>query len=82
MEKKKNPLQCGRPGFSPWVGKIPEEGIVYPLQYSGLEISMDCYSPWSDKELDMAERLSLTHIKFSAQSPLCVELDKLIKEKF
>ena len=38
--------QCGRPGFGPWVGKIPGEGIGYPLQYSGLysghENSMDC----------------------------------------
>ena len=30
-------LQCGRPGFDPWVGKIP-----YPLQYSDLENSMAC----------------------------------------
>ena len=38
----KNPLQCRRPGFDPWVGKIPGEGKGYPLQYSGLENSMDC----------------------------------------
>ena len=25
-----------------WVGKIPGEGKGYPLQYSGLENSMDC----------------------------------------
>ena len=25
-----------------WVGKIPREGKCYPLQYSGLENSMDC----------------------------------------
>ena len=31
-----------RPGFNPWVGKIPWEGNGYPLQYSGLENSMDC----------------------------------------
>ena len=31
-------LQCGRPGFDPWVG----EQNGYPLQYSGLENSMDC----------------------------------------
>ena len=37
----KNP-QCGRPGFNPWVEKIPWEGKGYPLQYSGLENSMDC----------------------------------------
>ena len=32
----------GRPGFDPWVGKIPGEEKGYPLQYSGLENSMDC----------------------------------------
>ena len=35
-------LQCGRPGFYPWVEKILGEGKGYPLQYSGLENSMDC----------------------------------------
>ena len=35
-------LQCGRPGFDPWIGKSPGEGKGYPLQYSGLENSMDC----------------------------------------
>ena len=35
-------LQCERPGFDPWVGKIPLEGKGYPLQYSGLENYMDC----------------------------------------
>ena len=34
------------------------EGNSYPLQYSGLENSMDG-SPWGHKELDMTERLSL-----------------------
>ena len=37
----KNRLQCGRPGFDPWVGKIPGEGKGYPFQYSGLENLMD-----------------------------------------
>ena len=42
-----------RPGFDPWVGKIPGlgrspgEGNGYPLQYSGLENSMDCSLPGS-----------------------------------
>ena len=27
-------MQCGRPGFNPWVGKTPREGKVYPLQFS------------------------------------------------
>ena len=30
-------LQHGRPGFDPWVGKIPWRREAYPLQYSGLE---------------------------------------------
>ena len=38
----KNRLQCGKPGFDPWVGGNPGEGEGYPLQYSGLENSMDC----------------------------------------
>ena len=28
--------------FGPWVAKIPGEGNGYPLQYTGLENSMDC----------------------------------------
>ena len=35
-------LQCGRPGFNPWVGKIPWRRKGYPLLYSDLENSMDC----------------------------------------
>ena len=29
-------LQCGKPGFKPWIGKIPGGGHGNPLQYSGL----------------------------------------------
>ena len=35
------------------LGRSPGEGKGYPLQYSGLENSMDCH-----KESDMTERLS------------------------
>ena len=35
-------LQWWRPGFNPWVGKIPGKGRGYPLQCSGLENFMDC----------------------------------------
>ena len=34
-------LKCRRPGFNPWVGKIPGGGNGNPLQYSCLENSMD-----------------------------------------
>ena len=45
------------PGFDPWVGKIPWRRERLPLQYSGLENSMDCID--CRKESDMAEQLSL-----------------------
>ena len=37
-----------------WLGRSPGEEKGYPLQYSGLENSMD-YSPWGCKESDMTE---------------------------
>ena len=36
-----------------------EKGKDYPLQYSGLENSTDCDSPWHLKESATTERLSL-----------------------
>ena len=44
----------------PGLGRSPGEGKVCPLQYSGLENSMDWYSPWGLKKLDITERLSLS----------------------
>ena len=38
----KNSLQCVKPGFDLSVWKISREVKGYPLQYSGLENSMDC----------------------------------------
>jgi len=48
-------LQCGRPEFYPWVGKIPwrrerlPTPVFWPGEFRGL------YSPWSHKELDTTE---------------------------
>ena len=39
-------------GLIPGLRRSPGEGKGYPLQYSGLENSMD-YSPWSHKESDI-----------------------------
>ena len=58
-------LQCGRPGSIPGLGRSPGEGKGYPLQYSGLENSMD-YSPCGLKELDTIVRLSLSLFKFES----------------
>jgi len=52
--------QCGRPGFDPWVGKIPwrRERLSTPVFWPGEIHGM--YSQWGHKELDMTERLSLS----------------------
>ena len=46
-----------------------EKGKAYPLQYSGLENSMDC-SPWGCKELGTTERLLHTY-----NSAVCFSMD-------
>ena len=64
----KNPPAMWRPGFDPWVGKIPlEKGtattpVFWPGEFHGL------YSSWGHKELDTTERLSCsTDRKYSAK---------------
>ena len=49
-------LTCnvGELGLIPGLGRSPRKGKGYPLQYSGLENSMD-HSPWGHKESDMTE---------------------------
>ena len=51
-------LQCRRPWFDPWVGKISwrRERLPTPVFRSG---EFHVYSPWGHKELDTTERLSL-----------------------
>ena len=59
----KNPLQCGRPGFDPWVGKIPwrrewlPTPVFWPREFHGL------YSPWGCNESDMTEQLTCVILK-------------------
>ena len=52
---------AGDLGSIPGLGRSPGEWKGYPLQYSGLENSMDC-SLWGCKELDKTEQLPLTHL--------------------
>ena len=55
----KNLPACGRPGFNPWVGKVPWRRarlpipVFWPGEFHGL------YSALDRKELDMTEWLSL-----------------------
>ena len=37
-----SPCHAGDPGSIPGLGRSPGEGTGYPLQYSGLEDSVDC----------------------------------------
>ena len=56
---KESACIAGDLGLIPGLGRSPGEGKGYPLQYSGLENSMD-YSSWGCKESDMTEQLSLS----------------------
>ena len=51
---------AGDLGWIPGSGRSPGEGKGYPLQYSGLENSMDSQSPRGRKESHTTERLSLS----------------------
>ena len=53
----KNPPAMQRPGFTPWVGKIPcrREGLHIPVFWLG-EFH-EVYSLWGHNELDITERL-------------------------
>ena len=56
----KSPMQCRRPGFYLWVGKIPwrRERLPTPVFWPGEFHRL--YSPWGHRELDMTEQLSLS----------------------
>ena len=57
---KESTCNAGDPSSIAGSGRSPGEGTGYPLQYSGLENSMDCiYSPWHCKEWDTTERPAL-----------------------
>ena len=51
---KESTCNAGDLSSIPRLGRCPGEGKGYPLQYSGLENSMD--SPWGHKELDTTEQ--------------------------
>ena len=68
-------LQCGRPGFSPWVGKIPwrRERLLTPVFWPGEFHGL--YSPWGLKEQDMTESLSLHLMSvYIYMSCICITL--------
>ena len=48
----------GELGLIPGLGRYPGEGNGYPLQYSGLENSMDCIVHWVAKNLTQLSNFS------------------------
>ena len=62
-------LQCGRPRFDPWVGKIPwrrkwqSTPVLLPGKSHGKR-SLVGYSPWGRKELDTTEWLYLKKVLY------------------
>ena len=63
-------LQCRRPRFNPWVGKIlwrrkwQPTPVLLPGKSHG-QRSMVGYSPWGRKESDTTERLHFTSLQLS-----------------
>ena len=55
---KESTRNVGDLGLIPGLGRFPREGNSYPLQYSGLENSMDC-TVHGVTESDTTEGLSL-----------------------
>ena len=57
-------MQCRRPGFYPWIGKITwrreklTSSVFWSREFQGLS------RPWHHKESDTTEQLSLTHCSF------------------
>ena len=61
-DSKASAYNAGRPGFNPWIGKIPWRGKQQPTQVllpgkSHGWRSLAGYSPWGRKESDTTERL-------------------------
>ena len=69
---KESTCNTGDLDLIPGLGKSPEEGNGYPLQYSGLENSVD-YIPWGHKESDTAERVCVCVCVCVCQCQLLVE---------
>ena len=68
-------LQCRRPRFDPWVGKIPwrrkwqPTPVLLPGKFHGWR-NLIGYSPWGHKESDTTERL---HFHFHPLQYSCLE---------
>ena len=62
---KESTCNVGDPGLIPGLGRSPGEGKGYPLQYCGLENSMDCihgiYRSWGPKSKTRLSNFQFQH---------------------
>ena len=62
---KESVCQCRKPGFDPWVGKIPwrrkwqPTPVFLPGEFHE-QRSLEGYCPWGHKESDLTEQLTLS----------------------
>ena len=76
-------LHCRRPGFDPWVGKIPwrrkwhPTPVLLPGKSHGWK-SLVGYSPWSHKESNTTERL---HFHFSLKAATIINSNSQMKRQ-
>jgi len=66
---KESACNAGDLGLIPGLERLPREGKGFPLQYSGLENSMDCIVN-GVAESDTTEQLSLHYVLGSLPSSL------------
>ena len=66
---KESTCNAGDLGLIPGLGRSPGEGKCYPLQYSGLENSIDCICHGVAKESDATE-CTHTHIHTHTEAGL------------
>ena len=82
LDGKINCLQCWRPGFSPWIGKIPQRRKQQPApvlllgKFHGWR-NLIGYSAWGHKESDMTEWLRF-HFSFMYTDCLNTELNEFL----
>ena len=75
----KNHLQCRRPRFDPWVGKLPwrmewlPAPVFLPGEFHG-QRSLAGYGPWGHKESDTTEWLTLSSIRWTFIDFFFIEL--------
>ena len=69
-------LQCGRPGFDPWVGKIPWRretlSSIFTWRIPTDRRNLVRYSPWGFEESDTTERLSTAQHRLEWSPRICI----------